>query len=607
MLYFILNIFLIFNISLFSEKYESFNQDEETKAYLNRLQDSIEFSSDIKIIEKALKDFNETAKKTKNEYLLAKSDYNTGIYGWLSSDYRSAIESFYRSYTAAADINDTLLQINSAIYLGLVYGRLKDWELTEKYYKSAYKLSLDYKDEFSRASASWNMAYLYSELKEYEKSLDFCDKSIYHLNNIKSSNDNKKHFGYGLAYYYYGLNYYNSEVYDSALTYMKLSIKENEKLNNKAIILSAMVTISYIYYEMEEYDKAIDYGMITHHMDKDLIEPETLSWSYESIANAYRGKRQYDSAFKYMKLYAHSLDTLNKLDTRIHSAKLEIEKQEKDFKKEQELANQKFIFTVTIAAILIVFLLTVIRLVFSRYKLKNKLNEELKKLNETKDKFFSIISHDLKGPISSFNNISNILINNFDDYKRDELKKHLKSMTKSSERLNMLTENLLTWARLQQNDFSPDMKKTDLYEIAEEESENLKTFSEKKGVEIYNFIPEQTFVSADKYMISQVVRNLLANAVKFSFRNGRIEILHSNKGKKIAITVKDFGAGIDEKIKDKLFDISNKTTNTGTAGEKGTGLGLYLAKEFVDKHDGEIYCESNKGKGTEFNFTLNKY
>lgn len=603
--------FLIALLFLFSFYHSAFSEipdlDKNLTSQISLLQDTIDYSSNIENIQIAVKKFDDIAKRTDEQHLIARSVYNAGVLAWQTSDYSSAIKKFYKSFIRAENLKDTLLKVKSAIYLGLVYGRLKDWEMTEKYYKIAYKTANSYNNTFFKATAAWNMAFLSSEYGKFSEALQFCDESMKYLDNTQFTSEYQKHFGYGLTYYYYGLNYYYSEVYDSSLKYMKLSLKENEKNSKSGLTVSSIVMLSYIYNELGDYAQAIDYGMQVINTKQDLQDTENLAWSYQSVANAYDDLKIPDSAFKYMRLYAHTLDTLNKTDARIQSAKLELEKQENDFLREQELANQRYNFTVLIAIGFIAFLATVLFLSYSRIKLKNKLNSELKTANEAKDKFFRIISHDLKGPISSFDNLSSLLLQNFDKLNKDELKRHLKNIDTSSSRLNSLLENLLTWSRLQNNHFEPEFRKTDIHKLFDEEIKNFNSIAIGKEIEIINNLQQGIYTNSDENMIREVIRNLLANAIKFSYRGGNIEINFSEKNNQYDFCVKDYGKGINEKNRDNLFDISNKSANIGTDGEKGTGLGLYLAKEFIEKNNGKIYFLSENGNGTEFHFSLNKY
>lgn len=248
------------------------------------------------------------------------------------------------------------------------------------------------------------------------------------------------------------------------------------------------------------------------------------------------------------------------------------------------------------------------RLSKAQYLQKEAL-KELKKSNETKDKFFSIIAHDLKSPFNAMLGFSNMLNDNFDDFDKKEHKEFFGIIHKSLNNMYRLLDNLLLWSRSQLGKFDFNPEKINLYLLTNESNELLNQSAENKSIQIINQIPKNIYVDADKDMLSTIIRNLLSNAIKFTPKEGEITITAilsiTKKNKNFTtISIKDCGVGIDKKIQSKLFDISENTSTKGTEDESGTGLGLILCKEFVEKHSGEIWIESEVGKGTVINFTI---
>ena len=241
-----------------------------------------------------------------------------------------------------------------------------------------------------------------------------------------------------------------------------------------------------------------------------------------------------------------------------------------------------------------------------------KLAESYKKnklLNATKDKFFSIIAHDLRSPFNSILGFSDILLNNFENYKVPEQKKFLGIMNKEIRRTYKLLKNLLLWSQSQRGtiDFHPE--KVNLFLLCRETIELLRSTAANKAIFLINQIPEDIYVMADKNMLLTILRNLISNAIKFTPKEGKITIkadLNSNENKQnwIQVSVKDSGIGIVKEKISQLFDISENISTKGTDGEAGTGLGLILCKEFIEKHGGKICVESEVGKGSSFMFTL---
>jgi len=233
-----------------------------------------------------------------------------------------------------------------------------------------------------------------------------------------------------------------------------------------------------------------------------------------------------------------------------------------------------------------------------------KYSEELKESNATKDKFFSIIAHDLKSPFNSIFGFSELLLENYREYDEKEIEDSLNVIRKSSRQAYDLLENLLVWSRSQTGkiDFNPET-----FALSQGISDTLaivQSTAGKKNIQIINNIQEPCLVYADKNMLNTILRNLLANAIKYTPRNGNITIESQNYNSNIELSVKDNGIGIPQQNLTQLFRIDSKYSTPGTEKEHGTGLGLILCREFVEKHGGQIWAESEEGKGSVFHFTL---
>jgi PAS domain S-box-containing protein len=234
-------------------------------------------------------------------------------------------------------------------------------------------------------------------------------------------------------------------------------------------------------------------------------------------------------------------------------------------------------------------------------------NEMLQIVNAEKDKFFSIIAHDLRGPLSAFLSATEILSEAIQAMTMEEIKEITISMKESAQNIYSLLENLLEWSRLRRGglDFIPEKLK--LIEKISDCIDVLWETARKKGVEIVISIPEEIEVNVDNHMFDSIVRNLVSNAIKFTRPGGKVTVeAVCNNEHFIEIRVRDTGIGMNQKLKDKLFLLSEKTSRPGTEGELSTGLGLLLCKEFIEKHGGKIWVESEVGKGSTFSFTICK-
>ena len=254
----------------------------------------------------------------------------------------------------------------------------------------------------------------------------------------------------------------------------------------------------------------------------------------------------------------------------------------------------------------------IVRDITDRKKAEQTLKEneqKMRKLNAEKDKFFSIIAHDLKNPLNLMLGFSDLLIRNFDKYNNKEKKEYINIIQQSVQNTYKLLENLLLWSRAQRGtiDFYPENR--NLYLLSAKTIELLIQSAESKSITLSNQIPKDLYIEADENMFLTILRNLISNAIKFTPKGGKITIkAHSvtdkNKHSFAEISVKDNGIGIAKETLAQLFTISENVSTKGTEDEAGTGLGLMLCKEFVEKHGGKIRVESEVGKGSKFIFSF---
>lgn len=234
---------------------------------------------------------------------------------------------------------------------------------------------------------------------------------------------------------------------------------------------------------------------------------------------------------------------------------------------------------------------------------------QLKELNATKDKFFTIIAHDLKNPFNSMLGFLRLLSENFDDYDASTKKELIGYIHESTENTYKLLENLLTWSQSQSGmlNYKPD--KENIYILINDTIKILNSLAENKSISIINKVSDKLFVSADKDMLSTIIRNLISNAIKFTPHGGEILlqgsiITNENNISLVKIAVEDNGIGISKEVQSRLFKITENISTQGTEKEPGTGLGLILCYEFIEKLGGKIWIESKEGKGSKFIFTL---
>lgn len=233
-------------------------------------------------------------------------------------------------------------------------------------------------------------------------------------------------------------------------------------------------------------------------------------------------------------------------------------------------------------------------------------SEQLKELNATKDKFFSIIAHDLKSPFNSIIGLSNIIKNEARVLDIETIEQYAEFIHSTSVQTFRLLENLLDWARLQQSQIIFRPVSVVLKEIVDEIFELMIERAQSKKIELIHTVSGQLVISADQDMLKTILRNLVSNALKFTSRDGKIEVKAVVRDNEIEIAVKDTGIGIRKEEMELLFKSGSVFSQKGTENETGTGIGLMLCKEFIEKHGGKIWVESEEGKGCTFIFTLNQ-
>lgn len=228
----------------------------------------------------------------------------------------------------------------------------------------------------------------------------------------------------------------------------------------------------------------------------------------------------------------------------------------------------------------------------------------LRELNATKDKFFSIVAHDLKNPFNTLIGFSDVLVKNFDMLKKEQVKNINHSLYNASKRGYSLLENLLDWSRAQTGRIEWKPEKISIEDLIDENIDLLGTSAGKKNIELIKNINTKKDAYADPNMVKTVIRNLISNAIKFTDNGGEVTISLKESNGMAEVEVKDTGVGIEDEDMKKLFRIDVNHSTIGTAKEKGTGLGLILCKEFVEKNGGKIWVKSRLGEGSRFGFSL---
>ncbi|MBI9053947.1 MAG: tetratricopeptide repeat-containing sensor histidine kinase [Bacteroidales bacterium] len=500
-------------------------------------------------------------------------------------------------------------------FLGELYFYFDDIDKSIEYFENYLETNVQQEDIDGIATAYNNLGIVYRYIEKYEQSIEYYIKSL----NIKEElNDST---GICNTLNNIGVLYFHMKDYYKALDYYKRSYEIEKALNNRSGIATSLLNIGEVYSVLNKYDKALSHFQRSIEICKNINDQYTLEINYKCLYDMYKQKIEFQKALYYFELFTDLKKERLDQETKKEIAELEIQYESNEKQKEIELLNkqnefnQKIIIILSLAFFVFIVLLILLYIqsrskkkAFKLLSIKNdKITEQSKildNLNTTKDKFFSIISHDLKGAIGGFLTQTEFLAEDFNNQQPNDMHDLLKKMNLSSKQLYLLLENLLEWSRTQTESIKPNPEKFNLKELVDGILLIFKTKLQEKNIKVNVYISDETTVFADFNMISTVFRNLILNAIKFSYPDSSFEISSEIDLPNVQIKIKDQGVGISEKNIQKLFDISQSFSNPGTNREKGSGLGLIICKEFIETNGGEIWVESKLKTGSSFIFTL---
>jgi len=325
----------------------------------------------------------------------------------------------------------------------------------------------------------------------------------------------------------------------------------------------------------------------------------------------YEVKGDFENAFKPLKQEFYLAEGISRMETTEKLTELESKYQLDQKEKENKLVWQYFTYISILSFLVVVILLFNYRLkVRSNKQLKEKnieienQNLKLEEINATKNKFFSIIAHDLKNPLAAFIGFMDVIQIQLNEMPKEELQANLKQVGHLAESMLDLLENLLKWGRSQAGVLEFKPTPISILELLDGALRIVSMNAQSKKIDVLVDIKEDITFVADPNMLSTVVRNLLSNAIKFTPKGGRVSITAMESENEFILLVKDYGVGISIEDQQKLFRIDSNFRNHGTEREPGTGLGLILCKEFVEKHGGTMIVESTLNVGSTFGFSL---
>ena len=499
-----------------------------------------------------------------------------------------------------------------AYLLGQIYADLQDPENALEYFKEALVIYL----KLAAIDGNYNgVGICYQQIGILEMQSGNLDEAQINIENVLD------------IYAKSGVENGISSAYKSLgqIKYLKGDCNQAEEYLNKALEmkneLGEMLSIPGIY----EYLGLckIDRGKINEGLDllqKGLALAETNNQKkiqidiYAKLSETYLKLKNLEKAVTYQDKQIEVQNSLLSGTANIKMEQLqriyeidEKNSQIAELENENEIISLKFKQQKNSQIFMIIGILVILFISITTFWFYNKIrhkNEELHLANKAKDKFFAIISHDLRGPVGTLSTFLGEITSHYEELDAEEIKEILENLQKSSENASNLLENLLAWARSQADKIDYNPTEIQLSEVLNMTLDGLKHVADNKQIRINTETNEQINVLADPDMLQTIIRNLVSNAIKFSNRGGSISIHAGKNGDSALISVADKGVGIEKEAISKIFDINDSHHTPGTEDEKSSGLGLILVKDFVERNKGELNIESEAGKGTVVSFTL---
>jgi len=499
--------------------------------------------------------------------------------------------------------------------IAISYYRMKSYEKAEKYFLMSANMKIYLKDTVRLADTYYNLGMLYDDMSRNDEALVMHNKALALFQDLNII-DGMADVYNGLAGHYYmqgnidSVEFYATKALDMfilldikdamAFMYMNIAVLKNLRGNFKEALANLQ--------------KGIEIANETKNLNQ-------LRQGYKSLSETYSYLGDYENAYNNYVIYEQYKDSVfNKEQTQIIEelqTKYETDKALKELNEKkaelllmevnvQKSKNIRNVFMFALIVIVIVTAALSLRYLENRKttRLLDRKNKELGELNATKDKFFSIISHDLKSPVTSVARLTAGLEKALDHLEKEDIRKYLSELSQTTDNLNDFLKKLLDWALSQKSGLKPSFAEYDTMELLNETLVNAKQQANLKGVELQCDCNISQSLYADKSMFQTILRNLVSNAIKFADDNSVVYLKAIEEPKHLKFSVINSGPGIHEDDVGKLFKIDGQAALIGNHHAKGSGLGLILCYEFVKIHGGNIFIESHSPENTCFSFTI---
>jgi signal transduction histidine kinase len=552
----------------------------------------------------------------------AKCSRLTGLIYLKMAWYDKALENFMKAHQLFGELRDTSNQARSLMNIGIVHDYLGNKPMSLSYYNKALDLYKRTNNESGIANCELNIAILLSKQKQFAKACEYLISAA----GIYEKTGNTSNLA--AAYINLGLTYKKLGNYSLAIDYLNRAYEISVKYDITFYICNFHLNMGEIMLDLHQREKAYEHLSKAVILSKKLENKEFEVRAYEFLSDYSAAKGNYQLAYTYLNkskqindsiLNAETTEKVNQIQYHYEIAKREADNNKlvrQNLNKELQLSKKNlFLF---ILSIIIVFIGVLVVILVNQNRIKRRANrqleaqndliesqrDELIKLNASKDKFLSILAHDIRNPLSSIFGISELLVSDYHKLTEKEKMVFTQDIHTLSENLFEIINTLLTWSTSQSGMISYRPTTFKFNELCNKSISALQTVAKQKDIKLVNRADDSLLVIADENMIYSVLQNLLNNAIKFSFPGTDICVETRHTDGFASVSVTDSGIGLTPESQAKLFLYDQHFMSKGTAGEVGTGLGLILCKDFVEKNGGTIRVKSEVSKGSTFVFTI---
>ncbi|MEN6453797.1 MAG: tetratricopeptide repeat-containing sensor histidine kinase [Prolixibacteraceae bacterium] len=578
----------------------------------------------------------EECKTDGNRLFLMLSLLNLSILQQESYKFDEALKNMMHAERLLKNTDPVDLRFDIKNYLGLLYTYMENYSIAIQYFHEIHDSFLNKLDHNQKSVLYNNLGLVYLGMDNFHQAETLFKKAKDEATEANSSE------GKTMAAFNLGKSYFRQKQYSNAWDLLIKSLRIFQEKGEKANAEEASRIMGMLYMEQGNHELAQDYFEQSLGLALELGNPKIILKNYHNIFTNYSMIREKTKNLNYLlleldffKKWAYLNDSLYQDQTseRILELEKQYETEKKNnqinlLEKEKQMAEDKlkigqvqrkylFIFVVLILMVLGFFIYS-----FSYYKRMTHLlqkqsrrimnqqahitrqNEKLQKAVGAQNKLFAIMAHDLRSPLVSLSNISKLINLYLRNNRYEDAEELSRQLDRKNDYLLELTDNLLSWTKSQSENFTPVLEKVELAQIVAECFKIYKPVSADKEITLSYENDHECLLLADKNMLLTVLRNLINNAVKFTPRKGRIEIFCQHASGMAKITIRDNGIGIPKNKLETIFEIDTNNMQYGTEGEKSSGLGLSVCKEFVEIMGGSISVESEENTGSDFTFTI---